>query len=377
MLEALKLDRYRGFESYQLADLARVNLLVGKNNCGKTTILEAIELLVSGGHVSALRDSAVRRGEIDEDDILSQGVEVSHVFYGHRCEVGASFELSSSRNLRLEGELKAFDDKTVPVGEIGHGTALPPRAMAGLGPRVPARLGPVRSDVEPPTKFWLSLVSVGQPPIVLPITENGTILDRFGGHTPSNRSPGKEVRFLRFDPSSMVDAWNDVLTEGREAAVVDAMRILMPEIDSIHFLPGRQGGLGGLSKILVGHQDAQQRLPIGSYGAGMLRLLAIGLALASTEDRCLLIDEIDSGLHWTVMEDMWRLVVGAAQSSNVQVFATTHSFDCVKGLGTLIRSRPDLAKHVAVQKVHRSLKQAVCVPGEDIAIAVEDDIEVR
>ena len=369
MLEALKLDRYRGFESYQLADLARVNLLVGKNNCGKTTILEAIELLVSGGNVSALRDSAVRRGEIDEDDFLSHGVEVSHVFYGHRCEVGASFELSSSGNLRLEGELKALDDRTVPFGEIGHGAALGPRAMA--------KLGPVRSDVEPSTKFWLSLAAAGQPPIVLPIAESGTILDRFGGHTASNRSTGKVVRFLRFDPSSMVDAWNDVLTEGREAAVVDAMRILMPEIDSIHFLLGRQGGLGGPSKILVGRQNVQQRLPIGSYGEGMRRLLAIGLALASTKDRCLLIDEIDTGLHWTVMEDMWRLVVAAAHSSNVQVFATTHSFDCVKGLGTLMRSRPDLAEHVAVQKVHRSLKQAVRVPGEDISIAVEDDIEVR
>ncbi len=369
MLEALKLDRYGGFESYQLADLARVNLLVGKNNCGKTTILEAIELLVSGGRVSALHDSAVRRSEIDEDDISSYGVEVSHVFYGHRCEVGASFELSSPGDLRLKGELKAFDDKTVPFADIGHGTAFRRPAMANLGP--------VRSDVEPSTKFWLSLATVGQPPIVLPIAENGAILDRFGGHSPSDRSTGKAVRFLSLDASSMVDAWNDILTEGREADVVDAMRILMPEIDSIHFLVGRQGGLGGLSKILVGQRNAKQRLPIGSFGDGMRRLLAIGLALASTKDRCLLIDEIDSGLHWTVMEDMWRLVVGAAQSSNVQVFATTHSFDCVKGLGTLIRSRPDLANHVAVQKVHRSLNQAVCVPGEDIAIAVEDDIEVR
>ena len=148
MLEALKLDRYRGFESYQLADLALVNLLVGKNNCGKTTILEAIELLVSGGRVSALRDSAVRRGEIDEDDILSHGVEVSHVFYGHRCEVGASFELSSPGDLRLTGELKAFDDKTVPFADIGHGTAFRRPAMANLGP--------VRSDVDPSTKFWLT-----------------------------------------------------------------------------------------------------------------------------------------------------------------------------------------------------------------------------
>lgn len=373
MLEALKLDRYRGFESYRLADLAHVNLLVGKNNCGKTTILEAIELLVSGGRVSALRDSAVRRGEIDEDKSLSDGVEVSHVFYDHRCEAGASFELSNSGNQRLKAALEPLDenveDKTLPYGSIGLGTAFRPRAMAYVDL--------MRSNVKLSTKVRLSLAVGEEPPIVVPISENGTILDQFGGHTLSDRSVDRLVRFLSFEPASMVDSWNDVLTEGREADVVDAMRILMPEIDSIHFLLGSQGRRGGLHKIVVGQRNAKQRLPIGSFGDGMRRLLAIGLALASMRDGCLLIDEIDTGLHWTVMADMWRLVVEAAQKSNVQVFATTHSFDCVKGLGTLVRSRPDLAKFVAVQKVHRSLNQAVCVPGEDIAIAVEDDIEVR
>jgi len=147
---------------------------------------------------------------------------------------------------------------------------------------------------------------------------------------------------------------------------------LMPELDSIHFLTG-----GRRNGILVGHRNVKTRFPVGSYGDGMRRLLAISLALVSTKDGCLLIDEIDTGLHWTVMEDMWRLVVEAAQHSNVQVFATTHSLDCVRGLGTLTRSRPDLAKLVAIQKVHQSLKQAVCVPGEEIPIAMEQDIEVR
>ena len=97
-----------------------------------------------------------------------------------------------------------------------------------------------------------------------------------------------------------------------------------------------------------------------------------------TEGGCLLIDEIDTGFHWTVMED----VVAArrrraAARSNVQIFATTHSYDCIKGLGDLVRSRPDLAERVAVHKVHRQLEQAVPIPGGEIAIAVEQDIEVR
>ena len=118
-------------------------------------------------------------------------------------------------------------------------------------------------------------------------------------------------------------------------------------------------------------------MPIGSYGDGMRRLLAISIALVATENGCLLIDEIDTGFHWTVMEDLWKLVAEAAQRSNVQVFATTHSFDCVKGLGALVRDRPDLQNLVSIHKIHSSLNKGVCVLGEEIPIAVEQDIEVR
>ncbi len=356
MLESLELHRYRGFESYRLADLACVNLMVGKNNCGKTSILEAVEVLLSGGRVSALRESAVRRGEFDEN--VSNGVDVSHVFYGHRCTPGASFELSS------RGSQQRLDGKVLPLDEIGD-TADRWSVMA----KRRARLDP---EEEPLIAFGLSLVADGQEPIVLPITESGSLLDRFTAHSRDNGYSGRVARFLNFQPSSMRIAWNHVLAEGRETEVVEAMRILMPEIDSIHFLAGsRRPG------ILVGQRNVKQRQPVGSYGDGMRRLLAVSLALSSTKNGCLLIDEIDTGLHWTVMEDMWRLVVETAERSNVQVFATTHSSDCIKGLGALIRSRPDLAKRVVVQRVHQSLAQAVCVPGEDISIAVEQDIEVR
>ena len=98
MIKTLKLHRYLGFESYQLTDLARVNLVVGKNNCGKTSILEAVELLISLGHPLVLLASAIRRNELDdEEDDSNQGLKpnISHVLYGHRCEPGGSFELSS------------------------------------------------------------------------------------------------------------------------------------------------------------------------------------------------------------------------------------------------------------------------------------------
>ena len=77
------------------------------------------------------------------------------------------------------------------------------------------------------------------------------------------------------------------------------------------------------------------------------------------------------------MEEMWQFVVEVAQRSNVQIFATTHSYDCIRGLGSLIQSRPDLTDQVCIQKVDTSLEQAVCLRGDQIKVAVEQDIEVR
>ena len=356
MLKGLNLRQYRGFESYQLADLARVNLVVGKNNSGKTSILEAVELLLSEGSPSALVESVERREEFRMG--ARYEADLSHVFHGHRCTPGASFELSSSpSHQRLTGQILSIEE----VGEDADRWEMMVKRYPGHD-----------RNEEPVAAFGLSLAFDQQRPTVLPITENGSLIRGPWSRTRSNGHSRRSASFLNLKLSSMQSAWNAVLEEGREKEIVEAMHILMPKIDSIHFLVGdrRQG-------ILVGQKGVQPRLPIGSYGDGMRRLLAISLALVGTKNGCLLIDEIDTGLHWTVMEDMWRLVVEAAQRSNVQVFATTHSYDCIRGLGALIKSQPDLSESVAIQKVHRSLEQAVCIPGKDIPIVVEQDIEVR
>ena len=356
MLETLKLHGYRGFESYRLTDLTRVNLLVGKNNCGKTSILEAVELLVSGGNVSAFHKSAERRGEVNEE--LGYGAEISHVFYGHECTPGARFDLSSaSGEPCLAGTILSLDD----VGEAAEKWELATTGRRKYG-----------FEEDPAAAYGLKLAPDGLQPFVLPVAENGSFLEHLLPRSARVGRSRRPVLFLDFDTSSMRTAWNVVVAAGREMEIVEAMRVLMPEINSVHFLAGpRRHG------ILVGERNLRPRLPIGSYGDGLRRLLAVSLALVATENGCLLIDEIDTGFHWTLMEDMWRLVVEGARRSNVQVFATTHSSDCVNGLGTLVRSRPNLAELVTVQKVHPKLGQAVCIRGEEISIAVEQDIEVR
>lgn len=356
MLQTLSLRGYRGFESYQLTDFTRLNLLVGKNNSGKTSILEAVELLVADGHVSVFYAAAQRRGETAAYYRRGYGPSISNLFYGHHCEPGSLFELSSENDTRkLKVTIYSLEEMSDP----------------DLFRR------PSYVDDSSDPAFAMRIVSSEQAKETLfPISEDSSILD-YRPVSRSNDSLERPVRFLSlesFASAAMGRAWNEILTTGREAEIVKDMELLLPDIDSIHFLTSdRPTGTG----ILVGRRGTGRRMPIGSYGDGMRRLLAFRLALVGAVNGFLLIDEIDAGLHWTVMEDVWRLLVEVAHRSNVQVFATTHSKDCIDGLAMLIRAHPDLADQVSIHNVDSSLPQAVSIPGAQIPVAVDQDIEVR
>ena len=363
MLKSLSLRRFRGFESYELAELTTVNLLVGKNNCGKTSLLEAVELLVSNGHLSLFSEVARRRGEVVSYRPRHR-VNASHLFFGHTCEPGVCFKLSSDDGRELSATILSLD-------EVGEDADLWETRSNS------ARRRELDEDEEPVPAFGLRIaLGAEEKAVALPMAEDGTILHDWRRPLVRNGLSLSPARFLgleSFAAERMGDAWDRVLADGLENEIAEDMRLLVPEIDSIHFLTGRPGPGG----ILVGLRDGGRRMPIGSYGDGLRRLLALRLALVSATDGYLLIDEIDAGLHWTIIEDVWRLLVEVADRCSVQIFATTHSHDCIRGLGTLVKSRPGLAEKVSLQKVHADLDHAVPLRGEQVVTAVEQGIEVR
>ena len=374
MISYLELENYRGFQQYKLAGLARVNLLVGKNNSGKTSLLEAVQLLASGGDPLVLSKITMQRGEVryDSDEPPHRGnvyQDVSHFFYGRE------FGQNSHFAVRADNGLGKLDVSVVSITDQSEkGQKLPFSdddftAHSNLGLEI-------RLNADRPPSFR------NGPPI--PVSEEGALsIDQVMRH--GRRFWGKSregpVQFVTQDSlerGSMSEMWDKVITEGKEQDVVDAMRILEPTLTSIAFMSGdrpyRVGPRGG---ILVGFEGTRRRQPLGSYGEGMRRLLALSLALATTQNGILLIDEIDTGLHYSIMGDMWLLVVEAARRYNIQVFITTHSFDCVRGLSWLCKHHPELGKEVSLQKIEHDLNEAVALDAEQIIIAADQDIEVR
>lgn len=373
MIESLAVENYRSFESYRIDRLATVNLLVGRNNCGKTSLLEAVEFLALGGAVEMLVRTAIRRNEMVgvANPEFYRGREfhpdITHFFRHHilGCESEFAIEGIGAGQFRVLINCDAAQ-------------------------RSDATQRKLFNEQEITSSGWLLEVyrnGEDTPVSVLPVFPDGTLEVREARSyvqrrsLPLGRRGGAAVEFITtasLDSSALSDLWNQIIRAKQEQFVVGALTLIEESIDSIQFLTETGGGTAG---ILIGTTDsdseADRRVPLGSFGEGMKRLLALAMALARTTNGILLVDEIDTGLHHSVLPDMWKLVIETAIRNNVQVFATTHSLDCLRGLDAVCQDRPDFAGEVLVHKLDRNLDFAVTLDAADFQMAIEQELEVR
>ena len=110
-------------------------------------------------------------------------------------------------------------------------------------------------------------------------------------------------------------------------------------------------------------------------GDGMWRMLAMAIAITQCKGGILLVDEIDTGLHYTVMAEMWTLIFGEAKRLNVQVFATSHSYDCVHSLAKICVNQNDADNRVSIQRIEVGNSKSVSYTEGEIRTAAERQTE--
>ncbi|MCE2654106.1 MAG: AAA family ATPase [Planctomycetaceae bacterium] len=373
MLTRVDIANYRGFKSYRMEGLAQVNLVVGKNNSGKTALLEGLHFLTSGGDIQALAESARRRGEVvrtrsDGRDFF----EIAHFFYDHRFDLNTEFSFTGSNGTPPVAAKVVAEEKR----RGGRGKqSRPRRTPSGLALQILIGKGDqAREDRYQLSSDGAVLLSEELPHFVM--------MSPGGALTFTRRGEGKAVRYIStdsIDTASLAAMRDEVLLSGQESDIDAALRILEPDLLSVQMLSGVMpyALVGSRAGAVVAIKGKQGRFPIGSMGDGMRRLLALATSLAVSKGGSLFVDEIDTGLHYSVMADMWKLVVKAATGTGVQVFATTHSWDCIEGLSLLCQREPELLGKVAVHTIDRKLPHSVAFTGESVVRMVKHQIDPR
>ncbi len=369
MLKSIKITGYRGFSEFEMSNLGRVNLLVGKNNSGKTSALEGLYLLASRGTPYSLWSVLWRRGErlAERNPENYPQTAVCHLFHGHEAPMGSKFSFSAQNDTPTR-------QLTFSIGGISDDKQRKEITRGGIP--VPVRLG---------------LHIKGTPPSVIdviPLSRAGGMssdtLDAGRRRPPStsvddDEMPTKFITTESVSSDDLVAVWDRITLTPYEERVHTAIRLLEPDIERIapqasrspYYASSDRGG------FLIKMKDVEVPIPIGSMGDGMWRIMAMAISLAQCKDGVLLVDEIDTGLHYSVMTDMWKMIYGAAAELNVQVFASTHSNDCVRSLAEFCFADSSAAQEVTLQRIEQGAKKSVPYSSKEIEISAAKDIEVR
>lgn len=379
MLTSLRVEGFRGLKSLSVEKLARVNLFVGGNNSGKTSLLEAAYILLSRGAPWVMEDLLLRRhevytsrGEIDDQP------DFSHLFAGHATPIGATFTIKGMNDRPLQVTLQVIGAPDVPMEILRE---LQIDAHASEQPRDVVRRMRRLAGVEASPAFeqFLEVMSseLGDARLVFPVP--GTPLARAAFVALTSRASAADLparRFLtteRMTLNELASLWGELVLSPEEAAVLVALRIIDPSIDRLAFVNSSHGNAQGI--LLT--RDGGSRVPLGSKGEGITRILSLILSLVHARGGYLLVDEIDTGLHHSVMMEVWKLIVSTAERLSVQVFATTHSMDCLNALGALYLEEPSLSGNVLLHRVEKQYERTTTYRAEEFPLIAEDRIEVR
>ncbi len=370
MLTSFQIDNFRAFRRLRLPKLGHVNLIVGRNNTGKTMLLEALRLYSSRASTSVMSEILAQR-----DEFVGASVE-SGTLFNRQCRVHSLF---FNRQMNSKGPSIVFssdNDNTVKLTLAP--TLLKRRINAQSGaeewlPDESAESDSSDENLEVGTKLGMAIqFGTARPRIVDPdvLSRNLVVMKDPRADDGSVFVPSKGLS------SRLVESWWDRITlTDAEERILQCLRLLAP-VQRISLISGGGGERPFMAKL----EGEHERVPLRSLGDGAQKIFEYALALeGSRNSKLLLIDEIENGIHYSVHEDLWRFIIEAARRTNVQVFATTHSWDCVMAFQSAIDAQPEIDAYGI--RLFRSAAtadiDAVILDRRDLATATRDQIDFR
>ncbi|MEM9459542.1 MAG: AAA family ATPase [Myxococcota bacterium] len=364
MLTSFSIQRFRGFEALELPRLGRVNLVVGKNNIGKTMLLEALRLHRAKGSPVALLGMLGVHDEFLREPAEGRAfasVDVAALFHGWDLAQPVSMGPVDRPEERLTLALqRATGDegssKRRGYGDRSHHHEL--RIAYGGEP-----VGWIHLDES--LGFQRASVTLSGPEYQSVVHRSGHYA-HIGSPFLGPRSVTDQTLARWWDATSLTDA---------EQRVIESLRIVSP-VERINMVAHPLGQRPRMVQVLL--EGESRPLPLRHLGDGIVRIFALALALENAREAgLLLIDEIENGIHYSGLGRLWHFVFEAAAHHGVQVFATTHSWDCVQAFQEATeRHRATDGTLVKLLEEDGSV-EGVVLREEDLAIVTRDRIEVR
>lgn len=346
MVKSIHIKNYRNIKDLKLDNFAQVNFITGKNNTGKTSILEALALYVDNATHKILREILINRGEYisrppDLREVEKVNIKTLSSFFSNR-----EFSATTDNQISFKGDDKLIqlyfaldDDKDFSPSFVIHKIEKDKKSEVSHFPLNRNRLFPML------------------------INQLSTDVNFQYVQT---RNIDRDINSFLFDKITMSE---------KEEYVIEALKIVEPNVERIAFV-GEEYSRARSAIVRIKGKDTT--FPLSSMGDGINRILTIILAMVNCSDGYLFIDEFETGLHYTAQEELMKVIFKLAERLNIQIFATTHSEDTISTFARALNKKENKVSGNLIRLDYKNeVLKVISYDKEELLIADKSNIEVR
>lgn len=364
----LKIENFRGINYLEMEGFSNVNIILGKNNSSKTSILEAIFVLIGSVNPEILlRINKFRTLNFNEQDDFR--LVFNNLSYDENISIVGTIDEDTYKELEVR-----------PSNQQGKITSTKKTISAD-------DLNELDYDSKPDDIYINQLTFLSKfkakhqkEKIVESklIFRNGEFISEVGNY----RNPNFErAVFLTQSLQMSINLereLEDIIISKQQKNIVDALKIVDENIRDIAM---------GRNRMIFVDVGLKRMIPINLMGDGVRRMLVVILSIYNAKGGIVVIDEIENGLYFSTLGKLWKSIITTAVKLKTQIFVTTHNYETIKSLyNCLIDSdfvtedKHDYRNNVktfTVRKISEELHKSYSYSFDQLQNAIEENLELR
>jgi predicted ATPase len=350
MIRSAEIENFRGFKSLRLAGFRRINIVVGDNSSGKTALLEGL-FLASGASPQVAGKLRAWRGYNTElegpPDQLMDAIWRDLFF---------DLSYDNTASVRMVGTNGDTREMVITTASHDQHQEIMPlkRPQDVLAISHPLRFGWKGANDD--DFHWETPEIVGQQ-IKVTVRESNV-----RAYFISSAHP--------VAPKFLATMLSDLRKEGKDAPFQQAMR---KEFDYIKSISSEQNA--GSAMLYAGLKGKTTLQPLNLMSSGIYKIANILLHMMRAKKGFVCVDEIENGIYYTRLKSLWSAVERLSNQNQSQVFATTHSLECLQAAAKVLPARE--LSLIQVFREKNGSCRALLAEGENAIAAIESGIEVR
>jgi predicted ATPase len=357
MISSVDIENFRPFKKLTLSNLERINIVVGDNSSGKTAFLEAI-FLASAANPQLPINLRLWRGL--EATVATTTTEIYDALWSNLFN-----EFDKNRTISIQLHGSENDSRTLFMHfQKEAAVTLPLKQNGGAT----GELKPAAGIYQPFVFHWKV---PNEPDMVLTMKLGAAGLQMEGITRESNLRSAFIPAHAQTSQQYTASLFSNLSKENKEGDFINALVKQFPHIQKVSVEIE-----AGAPSLFVSVPWVARKMPLALFSNAASNLATILLNIAASTKGIVCLDEIENGFHYTRQASIWEQLYQFANDYQTQVFATTHSLECLKAAVPMMQKHQD---DFSVIQLHQSdgISNAFTVPANEAIQAIENDIELR